>query len=390
MFPRTLNISKSNSFILLGPRGTGKSSHINQLFEGENVAKYDLLDPELSLRFQSSPGAFKAEIEHASKRGLKWIVIDEIQKAPELLDLVHQAIEQKGLLFALSGSSARKLKRGGANLLAGRAFVYNLHPLTHVELGDEFKLNDALTWGTLPKVVNLKDGELKKRFLTTYAQTYIQEEIQAENIIRKLPPFRRFLGISSQSITSIVNYRKIAADAQTDPKNVQSYFQILEDTLLGFFLESFHTSIRKRQRQSPKFYWFDCGVQRALSQTLDLAPVERTYEYGKLFESFIINEIKRALEYSGKQFQLSHLRSDENTEIDLIVERAGQPTLLIEIKSSTDIREEHIASLSRLSRDIKGSRSICLYRGASSKIISGVEILPWKEGIFEALQISRI
>jgi predicted AAA+ superfamily ATPase len=312
-----------------------------------------------------------------------WVVIDEVQKVPPLLDVVHRLIERNHLLFALTGSSARKLKRGGANLLAGRAFTYRLYPLSATEVGDSFDLHAALTWGTLPKIFQLTSDMARSKFLQSYAETYLQEEIVAEQVIRSLPPFRRFLQVAAQSNASIVNYRKIAEDCNTSPSNVLNYYQILDDTLVGTFLEPFHQSVRKRQRAAPKFYWFDTGVIRSLRLALDIPLETSTFEYGKLFETFFINQVRAGLEYQGKQYQLSYLRTKDGAEIDLIVERAGQPTLIIEIKSGITVRNEELNNLRAFKADIRGATAICVYSGRERLLSSGIPILPWQQALTE-------
>ena len=224
---------------------------MKQTFSEKDSIYIDLLDPELSARLSAYPNELLPLIEPEIGKK-KWIIIDEVQKVPSLLDIVHKQISEKNFLFALTGSSARKLKRGAANLLAGRAFIFNLYPLTQKELGTDCNLSEALCFGTLPEVVNLKDKSDKKRFLKAYAQTYLQEEIIAEQIIRSLPPFRRFLDIVGLHITEIINYSNIAKDIASDPKTVSRYYEILEDTLLGFHLPTYGKSIRKQQRKAKK------------------------------------------------------------------------------------------------------------------------------------------
>jgi len=380
MYTRSINILKNNSFFLFGARGTGKSTLLEALFSAEQAHTIDLLRADKLSSLQARPD----ELERlALGSGKRWIIIDEIQKVPALLDVVHRLIEKQNLLFALTGSSARKLKRGAANLLAGRAFTYRLFPLTVSELGTNFDLNTALAWGTLPKVLQLTTSQARSRFLQSYTETYLQEEIVAEQIIRSLPPFRRFLQIAAQSNAALVNFKKIADDCQTSPSNVKNYYQILEDTLVGTFLEPFHYSIRKRQREAPKFYWFDTGVMRALRLSID-APLEKsTYEYGKIFETFIINQIRAGLDYQGKQYQLSYLLTKDGAEIDLIVERAGLPTFLIEIKSGLSVRDGELNNLRAFKADIEGSNAICLYAGSDKLLSHGIPILPWQQGLKE-------
>lgn len=382
MILRKLNILKDNSFFLFGARGTGKATSLSQLFAANEYHLVDLLQPQLFAELQANPQHFQRLIQPAIDQK-KWILVDEIQKIPALLDLVHFNIEKNNALFGLTGSSARKLRRGAANLLAGRAFTHNLYPLLASELGEQFELETALAWGTLPKNYFLRSNSSRSAFLQAYTESYLQEEVIAEQIVRNLPPFRRFLQIAAQANATIVNYAKIAADALTDPSNVKNYFQILEDTLVGSFLEPYHHSIRKRQRQAPKFYLFDCGIVRALAKLLDVPLREGTYEFGKLFESFIYNQILAELSYQKKQFTLSYLRTKDDAEIDLIVERAGQPTLLIEIKSAQIVRDEDIGQFKQLSRDFQNAIPICLYRGEATLKSDGVVIIPWQKGLVE-------
>jgi len=367
MYKRLLNISKNRSFFLFGARATGKSTLLQDIFTLEEAFYIDLLDPELFAKLQAYPNKLNELIDIPVKEN-KFIIIDEVQKVPELLNIVHQRIFKDSAKFALSGSSARKLKRGLANMLAGRASIYNIYPLTFNELNNDFILEDILNWGSLPELISLQKKE-KDSFLKSYVQTYITEEIVAEQIIRKLPPFRRFLNIAGQMNSKIINYSNIAQDINTAPSNIQNYFEILEDTLLGFKLDSFHSSIRKRQRQKPKFYWFDTGVVRTLSNELNIPLQASTSRYGDYFETFIINQIKSILEYQDKQFQLSYLKTKDGAEIDLIIERAGEKTLCIVIKSSQNIRKDQISSLISLSKDIPNSKAICLYKGTQKLFV---------------------
>jgi uncharacterized protein len=330
------------------------------------------------------PHELSAEIKALSPE-VEWIIIDEVQKVPKLLDIVHQEIERSSnnKKFALTGSSARKLKRGSANLLAGRAFIYNLFPFTANELNDDFNLQDALEWGTLPKIFDFTTDREKIAFLRSYTQTYLKEEILEEQVIRKLEPFRRFLEVSAQSATTIINYENIGRNVGTTTKTVQSYFQILEDTLIGLILEPFHESVRKRQRTNPKFYFFDTGIQLALSRTLSVPLVKGTYSYGKVFESFIINEIHRLQSYHERDFKLSYLRTKDGAEIDLIIERPGLPRALIEIKSNEHIHESDVQPLSKLAKSISNSQSYCFSLDKVSKKFNNVHVVHWSKGIEE-------
>jgi uncharacterized protein len=388
MFNRIINIPKSHSFFLFGARGTGKSTLLKQRLSVEKDLWIDLLNLDQEARFQARP-MLLAELldqvaEKNSKSGdAKWVVIDEIQKIPALLDVVHSQIEKKLFLFALTGSSARKLKRGAANLLAGRAFTCSLFPLTHLELRDKFDLDFILSWGALPEVHSLESDEDRADYLRSYVNTYLKEEIQAEQIVRKIAPFRAFLEVAAQCTGKILNYSKIARDISSDPVSVQSYFEILEDTLLGFQLKPFDQSIRKRQRKNPKFYLFDLGVQRALCRLLSVPVAPQTYGYGNAFEQFIITEIFRLNSYLKKDWEFSYLRTKDDAEIDLIIERPGLPHALVEIKSTRRLDESSLGTMASLSKDLPYSQSFCLSLDPLPRKVRGVSCLPWRTGLEE-------
>lgn len=378
MFRRLLKTSKSKSFFLFGARGTGKTTLLREQFSHDQAYWIDLLDNRILSELDTQPARLSGFLAQAKKQ---WVVIDEIQKIPRLLDEVHRLIESTDHRFVLTGSSARKLKRQAANLLAGRAFVFNLYPLTHIEVGNEFQLDDALSYGTLPGVFTQVNERDKKLFLKAYADTYLKEEILIEQLIRKLPPFRKFLELSAAQDTEVTSFTNIARDVGVDPKIISNYYSILEDTLLGFTLEPFHTSIRKRQKATPKFYWFDTGVRRALTGTVDDRVRPQSFEYGSLFESFVVNEIRRLLTYAERQFKLSFLRLDDSIEIDLIVERNNSPTFLIEVKSTDRVHEGHVQALRKLGPSIKNSQCLLLSRDPNAKMIEGISCMDWQSGI---------
>ncbi len=382
MFNRIIKLPKNNSFFIFGARGTGKSTWLDQYFTNIPHLYIDLLNLDEEERLGKNPSDLLDQIESLPPE-TQWIVIDEIQKLPKLLDVVHHCIEKKNKLFALTGSSARKLKRGGANLLAGRAFVTYIFPLTHLELGSQFELADALHWGCLPKIFHLSDLEDKARYLRTYAQTYLKEEIVSEQVIRKLDPFRHFLEVSAQQNGEILNFSNIARDIGVDTVTVQSYFQILEDTLMGFMLQPFHRSIRKRQRSNPKFYYFDLGIKRALEGNLTVNLLKNSYGYGKAFEHFVITEIHRLNAYLEKDYRFSFLRTKDGAEIDMIIERPGLPIVLVEIKSTSQVDDRDVKTLKSFMGDFDPADGFCLSQDPHSKIIDGIKCLPWEEGVRE-------
>jgi len=372
----------SRSFFLFGARGTGKTTLLKALLPNNSAHRINLLLPVDYDEFSLQPDALIARVK-ALPPECKWVVIDEVQKLPGLLDIVHHLIEETDVRFALTGSSARKLKRKGVNLLAGRASVYHLFPFSSQELGTGFSLQGALEWGTLPAVVNAHSLVEKVEFLQAYTHTYLKEEIAEEQAVRQLEPFRKFLSVAAQSNTKIVNYKKIAEDVGTSAVTVKSYFSILEDTLLGFLLDPFHESVRKSQRQSPKFYFFDTGVERALSRSLDVPLREGTYAYGNAFETFFINEVIKAKSYLRKDYALSYLRTKDDAEIDLIVERSPGDRVLIEIKSTKRIQQSDSKNLNAFAASLKNSKALLISQDPNPKVFGSVTALPWEQGLTE-------
>lgn len=382
MFLRFVKFSLQHSFFLFGPRGTGKSTLLKKRFQPSQCLWLDLLESSVEDRFSRNPGDLYAIVKALPKEVL-YVVVDEIQKVPKLLDEVHRLIEETDKIFILTGSSARKLKHGGANLLAGRAFVYHLYALSCFELGERFELEMALHWGTLPKMFNLEDDTSRSAFLRSYADTYLKEEIWNEQVIRKLPPFRRFLEVAAQCNGKIINYANIARDVGVDDKTIKEYFIILEDTMIGFFLEPFHNSFRKRLVEKPKFYFFDPGVVRSLARRLSVPLTVKTSAYGEAFEHFVLLEFVRLGSYFQPDYRFSFLRTVSDVEIDLIVERPGKPLLCIEIKSSDTVSEGDIGAFIKLTEDIPNCEAIVLSQDRFMKRFGSVTCYPWKQGIAE-------
>ena len=377
MFPRSINTSISRSFFLLGPRGSGKTTLLRQRFTENNAVTVDLLMPSTEARYARKPELLLGVLEQNPG---KIVIIDEVQKVPKLLDVVHSALSQKRANFILTGSSARKLKRGGANLLAGRASVRELFPLTSRELSDSFILHDALIWGTLPEIFSISSVDEKRDFLLAYAQTYLREEIAAEQLVRKIEAFRGFLEVAAQSNAKLINASRVARDVGIDTKTVQTYFSILEETHLGFFLEQYSRSARKRVMTVPKFYFFDAGVTRALAQTIftDIAP--GTSYYGECFEHFLVSEIHRLTTYAGKGQRLFTLNSQDGFEIDLIIETPGKPLIVCEIKSAEVTSRDHFKNLLLAKKDFpEGSRFILLSNDPFYREEYCVECRHWRE-----------
>ena len=385
MIHRILQFPKKHSFFLFGARGTGKTSLLHALFKNEDSFFIDLLDLEQETRFLRDPERLGRLVDELPKNCNR-VVLDGIQKVPRLLDVVHRKLEERKrkeipLQFIMTGSSARKLKRGATNLLAGRAFVFHLFPLTCTELGNRFDLQMALEYGTLPEAWSLQEKELKTRYLEAYSRTYLKEEVWNEQVVRKLEPFGSFLEVAAQMNGEIINYAKIARDVGVDTKTVQSYFQILEDTLLGFSVLAYHRSLRKRQLTNPKFYFFDPGVKRALDRTLTVPLLPQTAAFGSAFEHFVFLELMRRSEYLNKNFRFFYLKTHDGAAIDFVIERPGQPLALVEIKSARRVDSTDIKHLETFSRELGHAQAYLLSLASTPEKIRHVRALPWQEGI---------
>lgn len=381
-YPRVLKLPNQRSYFLFGARNTGKSTLIKKTIDADRTFSIDLLKKSMEARLARNPDELY-DVVTALPSHITHVFIDEIQKIPELLDVVHRLIADTDKVFILTGSSARKLKQGGANLLAGRAFVYHLFPLTYKELGDDFALQQVLQWGSLPEILAAQNDEEREEFLFAYAHTYLKEEILEEQFIKDLEPFRRFLEVAAQSNGKVVNFSNIARDVGVSSKTIQNYYSILEDTLIGFFLDAYHGSVRKRLGKQPKFYLFDTGVVRSLAFLTNVKLSRQTNAYGNAFEHFVILECIRLADYYRLRYKFSHFRTQDGLEIDLIIERPGQPLLCVEIKSAQEIGEKDIASFIRLSRDFNNAQVVCICDEEFPKRIQHVSVLPWKMALEE-------
>lgn len=380
MITRLLKLPDDESFFLFGPRGVGKTTLIKSLSWFSNSLYLNLLKQSEEQRFIKNPDELLSIVQ-ALPEQTTHIIIDEVQKLPVLLDLVHELIETTDKYFILTGSSARKLKHGGANLLAGRAFVYHLYPFTDVEISKKDNLTYCLSWGTLPKIFEYKTDEKRALYLEAYTNTYLKEEIWAEQFIRELAPFRRFLEVAAQANGKLINFSNIARDVGASDQTIQKYYSILEDTLIGFFLEAFQHSFRKRLSKTPKFYFFDTGVVRALTNQLNVPLVQRTSYYGEVFEHFVILQCKQLASYYHRDYRFSYLKTKDDAEIDLVVERPGLPLLFIEIKSTEQVQIEHLKTLKKMAHDFGDCEAICLSCDAYAKRLDDIQVFPWEQGI---------
>lgn len=384
MLQRTIDLPKKKSFFLFGPRQVGKSTILKNWFNSANTFFYNLLDSDLYFQMVATPSLLSEELKKLDKK-FTHIVIDEIQRVPDLLNEVHQNIEEnKNRVFILSGSSARKLKRSGANMLGGRALTYELFPFTHKELKEQFSLDRVLRFGTLPSVY-LDEDQYAKETLKSYVRTYLEQEIKAEAQVRNLRAFVKFLDLAGSENGQITNYSNIANDTQCDYKTVQEYYQILEDTLIGFNLHPYSGSFRKQIRKHPKFYFFDTGVQRAISKKLDSELIPKTRDYGATFEHFFILEMIRIASYTRKDFSFSYYQTKSGAEVDLIVEKYDGKCFAIEIKASDRVEVKKLTGLKSFQEVRKDAHLLCASLCKRTEGNQDITIAPWKAVIEEVI-----
>jgi predicted AAA+ superfamily ATPase len=365
------NILENKSLFLFGPRQTGKSSFIkNQLMNNDIAMFWTLLDGRLRLKVLADPSILRQEVEVRNLRDCI-IIIDEIQKCPELLDEVHFLIEERNIRFLLTGSSARKLRNSGVNLLGGRATQRHFHPFNFAEIGNHpnYNLSYIFEHGLLPSMFLSSNIE---EDLSAYVDTYLTEEIAAEGFSRNIPNFARFLTVASVSNSQLINYTNIASDSQVPVQTVKQWFQVLEDTLLGYQVESFTKTKKRKAITTSKFYFFDIGIARALRNIP--TPQENTTEFGEYFEHLICMELKSWIDYKHPRSKLTYWRSTSNMEVDFCVDEE----IAIEVKSSSNVTEKHLKGLKALREEGIFNRYVVVCQEEHPRIIDGIEILPWK------------
>lgn len=347
------------SHFLLGPRQTGKSFLLARSLPGVRV--FDLLEASTFLTLSRNPGRIEEELAP----GEEVVAIDEIQRLPELLNEVHRLIERRGLRFLLTGSSARKLRRGGVNLLGGRARTRFLHPLTRRELGDAFDLRRALSRGLLPSVYFSDDP---KADLLAYTGSYLQQEIVAEGTARSIPAFSRFLRVAALCNATVVNFTNVASDAQVPRTTVYEYFEILADTLVLHPLPAWRRSVRRKPLVSSKYYFFDVGVVAAL-QGREFQP--GTPEYGEAFETWLFHELLCHRDYADGE-ALSFWRSSSGFEVDFLL---GDHTA-IEAKAKATVSSNDLKSLRAIREEGTLARCLCVCLEPRHRVHDGIEIVP--------------
>ncbi len=370
MFDRSLVLPQpgSETFFLWGPRQAGKSTLLRGCYP--DAYWVDLLKSEVFRRYLDHPEYLRQELAAAAPLSGRQIVIDEVQKVPALLDEVHWLIENRGLHFALCGSSARKVRRGAANLLGGRAVRYELRGLTAGELGAAFDLSRMLNHGYLPRIYQ---AARPRRLLDAYIADYLREEVAAEGLVRNLPAFSGFLDAAALSDGEMVNFSNIARECGVSSPTAKAYFEILNDTLLGRWLTAYRKRRKRRVIGAPKFYFADVGIVNRLTRRGELTPGSPLY--GKAFENWVFHELSAGIEYQEWDLELTYWRLPSGIEVDFVL---GDMEVAVEAKASARITRDHLRGLRTLMEEHPGVRRrivVCLEPRAR-RTDDGIDILP--------------
>lgn len=378
MYSRLLIPPKKSSFFLFGPRGVGKTTWVKNNFP--KAIYVDLLNAKFFNRLFTDPSWIE---EMIPEKFMDWIVIDEIQRVPELLNEIHRLIENKHYKFILTGSNARKLRRGGVNLLAGRALTYFMHPLTAVELGKNFNLIDCFHYGSLPSVFGIED---KDQYLASYVQTYLQQEVIQEGISRNLSAFARFLETASFSQGLVLNMSEVAREAAVGRRMTENYFCALEDLLIGIKLPVFSKKAKRKLVSHNKFYFFDVGIYRTLRPISQFDQPEMIG--GIALESLFLQNIRAVNDYLNYKYSLFYFRTVAGVEVDFVL-YGPRGLIAFEIKSKKDIFSRDLAGLKSFLGDYPTARAYLLYGGITRRYLGKVEIIPIKEALLNLPELLK-
>jgi predicted AAA+ superfamily ATPase len=369
MFRRALD-TPDRAFFLFGPRGSGKSTWVRERFPKARVV--DLLPPATALAYQKDPALLRREVEAVSKD--VWVVVDETQRAPQLLDEVHYLMESRGhRRFVLTGSSARKLRRGASNLLAGRALLRRMYPLNARETEFSISPEQAMRYGTMPLSATARSDGDREEYLTSYVTTYLSEEIKFEGLARDIGSFARFLDVASLAAGQRANLSNLASEAQVGRDTVRSHFSVLEDTLLGSWLPAYRPRAKVKEVAAPKFYWFDSGVLHAAAGGFR-QPLPSDWT-GTLFEHWIHHEIRSYLDYSRSRGDLAYWRTPSGSEVDFLW-WYGETAVAVEVKASRRFKSEFLAGIRSLAAGKRLRSSWVVYLGERELREDGTWILP--------------
>jgi uncharacterized protein len=372
MFNRAISkpLQSRKSFFLFGPRGTGKTTWLQQRLP--EALFISLLKSEFYTRLSANPGYIRTLIPPTHSG---WIVIDEIQRIPELLNEVHELIESKKYIFVLTGSSARKLRRDGVNLLAGRALTYRMHPLTAAEQGDAFRLEDSVKFGNLPARFGETDPA---RYLQDYVQTYLREEVLQEGLMRNIGPFFRFLEVASFSQATLINVSEVARECQVERHIAENYFSMLDDLLIGIRLPVFSKWAKRKLVTHAKFFYFDAGVFRAIRPA---GPLDSPAEIdGPALETLVLQEL-RAVNDSGEYgYEMSFWRTKHGLEIDFVL-YGTRGLLAIEVKRSASLHAEDLRALKEFKKDYPPAKCYVFYGGATPLYFDDIVAIPMAQAL---------
>lgn len=368
MYSRLLIPPGKNSFFLFGPRGVGKTTWVRDNFP--NSIYLDLLNSKVFNELFTNPSRLE---EKVPKDFSDWVVIDEIQRIPELLNEVHRLIENNHYKFILTGSSARKLRRRGVNLLGGRALIYYMHPLTAIELGGNFNLTDSVKYGSLPSVFNRED---KEAYLASYVESYLQQEVVQEGISRNLSAFARFLETASFSQGSVLNMSEVAREAFVGRRMTEDYFCALEDLLIGIRIPVFSKKAKRKLIKHNKFYFFDTGVYRAIRP---IGPFDESEMVGGIaLESLFFQNLRAINDYFNLSYKLYYYRTVSGVEVDFIV--YGEKGLkAFEIKSKKTISRSDLTGLTTFLKDYPMAKCYLIYGGNERRYLRNIEVIPFME-----------
>lgn len=365
MYSRILNPLNNKSFFLFGPRGTGKTTWVKMTFT--SAVYIDLLEAELFNRLLANPQNLS---NYIPKNFGDWIIIDEVQRIPELLNEVHRLIENNQYKFILTGSSARKLRKQGHNLLAGRALTYHMHPLTSKELGENFSLTHSLQYGNLPCAYTESEP---KKYLDSYVKTYLEEEIRFEGLTRNLGAFSRFLEAASFSQGSILNISSVARDCAVERKIVENYFNILDDLLIARRIPVFAKRAKRKLHAHYKFFFFDAGVFRTIRP---MGPLDSPEEaQGPALETLVLQELVALNDYLDMGYDFYYWRTSNDIEVDFVL-YGNNGLLAIEVKRSSRISDDMLKGLRAFKSDYPEARCVFIYGGDRQMQFQDIEVIP--------------
>ncbi len=374
-----------NSFFLFGARGTGKTTWLRQNFPVKDTLFIDLLKSSEYLPYKMNPGLLRDQIQSGE---YKFVVLDEIQKLPELLDEIHSLIfdYKNKIQFVLTGSSARKIKRLGGNMLAGRAVWKEMHPLSLAEIKETVPIDLLLQFGSLPQVINLKKPQDKKEYLYSYAETYLKTEIQEEAIVRKLDAFIRFIRVAANLNGFTLNISNVSRETGISRSSVEGYYSILVDTLIGFIVPAWTPKFKIKENLHPKFYFFDPGVVRILSNKIE-DKVEQS-DRGYLFETLVLNELRSSISTAKRKGEIYYWSIPSGGEVDFIIE-AGSKKIAIEVKSTATWSQKYSNHLNEMLDSRVVTHAFGIYCGNANLKQGKIKILKLESVASELAKILR-